>query len=496
MIHSFLFAYKGETVYKKNQSHQATFFDFNQSCGMVLSPENEWCKLGDQIAWDELEESYARHFPGCTGRPAFSVRMALGALIIQKRMKMSDRALVKAIAENPYYQYFMGLHEFTQKCPFTAPALVSFRKRFDAESLVKINEICLRDMKPTPEHRKTRTEKSASGENVGTMILDATASPSNIRFPQDFSLLNEAREKTDAMIDILHKQFQEKLHPRTYREVLHNDYLNVAKSKKRTAKAVRSLIRKLLCAVKRNLQFVDSYLSRGGILPRKELTNLETIRQLYAQQKEMFDNHTHRVDNRIVSISQPYIRPIVRGKAKAPVEFGAKYDVSIDEKGHGRLEKISFDAYNECSTLKCALERYRTRTGHYPKRILVDKIYNTSENREYCSEHGIRLSGRGPGRPPKLLPEERKIERKDNTDRNEVERFFSREKRTCGAALIVTKLAETTLSSIALSVLVANLFGIPFGPFFIIFLQAGQDADEKYHILTFFDDDNGFSEIR
>lgn len=398
MIYSFLFAYKRSAVYKKNQFCQTTFFDFNQSCGMALSSENEWCRLGDQIAWDELDENYSQNFPGRTGRPAFSVRMALGALIIQKRMKLTDRGLVKAIAENPYYQYFIGLHEFTQKCPFTAPALVSFRKRLNADSLVKFNEICLKNLKPTPEHQKISTKKSENGENVGTMILDATASPSNIRFPQDFSLLNEAREKTDVMIDILHKQFREKLHPRTYREVLHNAYLNVAKSKKRTAKAVRSLIRKLLCAVKRNLQFVDSYLAQGGILPQKDLIILETIRQLYAQQKEMFDNHTHHVNNRIVSISQSYIRPIIRGKAKSPVEFGAKYDVSIDEKGHARLEKISFDAYNECSTLKCALERYLFRTGHYPKRILVDKIYNTSENREYCNAHGIRLSGRGPDR--------------------------------------------------------------------------------------------------
>lgn len=492
MNHSFLFAYMEVTVYKKIQSYQVTFYDFNQSCGMELSSENEWCRLGDQIAWNELEETYSKKFPGHTGRPAFSVRMALGALIIQKRMKLSDRALVKAIAENPYYQYFIGLQRFTSKCPFTAPALVSFRKRLDVDSLIKFNEICLKDLKPTPEHQKTAPEKSENGENVGTMILDATASPSNIRFPQDFSLLNEAREKTDHMIDILHKQFREKLRPRTYREVLHASYLNVAKSKKRTAKAVRSLIRKLLCAVKRNLLFVDSYLDRGGILTKKELTNLETIRLLYVQQKEMFDGHTHRVDNHIVSISQPYIRPIVRGKAKAPVEFGAKYDVSVDEKGHARLEKISFDAYNECNTLKCALERYKTRTGHYPKRILVDKIYNTSENRQYCRENGIRLSGRGPGRPPKPTFEERKIERQDNIDRNEVERFFSREKRTCGAALIVTKLEETTLSSIALSVFVANLFGIPFGPFFIIFLLDVQNTGENRHFLKFFDADDKF----
>ena len=86
-------------MYKKIHFHQTTFYDFNQSCGMELSSENEWCRLGDRIAWNELEETYSQNFPGHTGRPAFSVRMALGALIIQKRMRLSDRALVKAIAE-------------------------------------------------------------------------------------------------------------------------------------------------------------------------------------------------------------------------------------------------------------------------------------------------------------------------------------------------------------------------------------------------------------
>lgn len=478
-------------MYRGLQAHQITFQDFNQSCGMKLVLDNEWCRLADKINWSAAEEIYSKNFPGRTGRPSFSVRLALGALIIQKRMRFSDRNLVKQIAENPYYQYFIGLHEFSPECPFTAPALVSFRKRLNAETLMKFNEIFLQDMEATPEHKdekKAKDEKPDAGQNVGTMILDATASPSNIRFPQDFSLLNEAREKTDAMIDKLHKQFQEKLRPRTYRETLHKAYLNVAKSKRRTAKAVRSLIYKLLCAVKRNMKFVDSYLEKGGILPKKDLTNLETIRELFAQQKEMFDKHTHRIASRIVSISQPYIRPIVRGKAKAPVEFGAKYEVSLDEKGHARLEKLTFEPYNECGTLKAAVERYHARTGHYPERVLVDKIYNTADNRRYCKELGIRLSGRGPGRPQKQTPEERKIERMDNVDRNEVERFFSREKRTCGAALIVNKLENTTLTAIALSVLVANLFAIPFGPFFVVFLLDDSETAEKY---SFFEFDDG-----
>jgi len=43
----------------------------------------------------------------------------------------------------------------------------------------------------------------------------------------------------------------------------------------------------------------------------------------------MYDTRTHSVPNRIVSVSWPFIRPIARGKAGNPVEFGAKLDVSV-----------------------------------------------------------------------------------------------------------------------------------------------------------------------
>ena len=77
--------------------------------------------------------------------------------------------------------------------------------------------------------------------------------------------------------------------------------------------------------------------------------------------------HFPSVENRIVSIERPNLRPIVRGKVKDPVEFGAKYDLSIDNEGYGRIETISFDAYNESTYLQDAVERFKTRTGFYQK---------------------------------------------------------------------------------------------------------------------------------
>ena len=355
----------------------------------------------------------------------------------------------------------------------------------------EVNEVVVKNAKPTPEHADDKEEKPTSNGNLGTMILDATCSPSNIRYPQDFSLLNEAREKLDGMIDKLHAMVDEPRRPRTYRKVLRKAYLAMSKSKKRPAKKMRSLVRVMLCAVKRNMAFVDAYLAKGLVLEdKRDVWNLDAILKLYEQQKEMFSEKKHRVADRIVSITQPFVRPIVRGKAKAPVEFGAKYDVSVDENGHARLEKASFDAYNECTVLKEVVESYKRRTGHYPKRVLVDQVYRTKENRSYCEERGIEMSGRGPGRPPKDGKERRKAEkceRKNDVDRIEVERFFSRDKRCFGAGLIMTKLSNTTLGSIALAVLVANLFGAGLSFFAFYFVDA-PDGVASFDLVEVQDD--------
>ncbi len=45
----------------------------------------------------------------------------------------------------------------------------------------------------------------------------------------------------------------------------------------------------------------------------------------------MYKTKSHRGEDRIVSISQPHVRPIIRGKAGAAVEFGAKLTISVVE---------------------------------------------------------------------------------------------------------------------------------------------------------------------
>ena len=287
------------------------------------------------------------------------------------------------------------------------------------------------------------------------MIVDATCAPSNIRYPQDVSLLNEARENAEKLLDVLHDPADGKK-PRTYRQRARKDYLKYTRCRKHTSKVTRKAIGKQLSYLRRDLEAIDGKLSIGNSLTVRQTKRLNTIRTIYEQQKYMYDNRTHSVPDRIVSVSQPFVRPILRGKAGKPVEFGAKLDISVVD-GWTRLECYSFDAYNEAGNLKAMAERFREREGHYPARILADKIYRNRDNLSYCKEHGIRLSGPALGRPKKGESRDKAQDYKDECERVEVERKFSLAKRKCGMGLVTAKLQETAAHVLAMSVLVLNL---------------------------------------
>ena len=197
-----------------------------------------------------------------------------------------------------------------------------------------------------------------------------------------------------------------------------------------------------------DLNAIDGKLSLGKNLPPRQTERLGTIRAVHEQQKYMYDNRTHSVPDRIVSVSQPFVRPIVRGKAGKPVEFDVKLDISVVD-GWTRLECCSFDACNEAGNLWEMAERFRAREGHYPSRILADKLCRNRENLSYCKAHGICLSGPALGRPKKGETRDKAQDDRDECERVEVERRFTLAKRKCGMGLVT--------AVIAMSVLVLNL---------------------------------------
>ena len=356
----------------KFDNGQISLEDFGQPVGMNLKNSNRWVKRAQMIPWLEIEKKYAKLFSNKKGNVAKSLRLGLGARIIQAEYGYSDAEIPLQIQENPYLQYFCGYKAFDDsKPPFDPSMMVYFRKRLTPEIIGEINEMIISAEQAKLEKEKEESQKDESDDsddidkNSGTMIVDATCAPSQISYPQDISLLNKARECSEKIIDELHVKGEQK--PRTYRKKAHKDYTSYARIRKPKAKQTRKAIGKQLGYLKRNIGHIEKMLAGGKTFPAKFEEKFSTIQTIYTQQKEMYDNRTHSVKDRIVSLSQPWIRPIVRGKAKAKVEFGVKLDISVCD-GWTRLERHSFDAYNESTGLKDMIEQYKERTGHYHER--------------------------------------------------------------------------------------------------------------------------------
>ena len=315
-------------------------------------------------------------------------------------------------------------------------------------------------------------EANAEGEetdgvkNKGQLIVDATCTPADIRYPNDMSLLNESRLNAERIIDFLHS-FNPRSDgkPRDYRVNAHRDFIEYTKKRRPTVKVRRKAIRKQLNYLKRDIRYIDEYWSVIGKdqIPYKFVKRLDVIRELYEQQKRMFQRNERRVDHRIVSVSQPHVRPIVRGKAGTPVEFGAKISLSLSD-GFCYIDHLSWENFNEAKDLKSQIEYYRKRNGYYPESVHADKIYQNRENRQYCKEHGIRMSGKPLGRPSKItdenkdkLKKERQQRYQDDVDRIAIEGRFGVAKRKYGLGLIKSKLRETSENDIYMSILVMNL---------------------------------------
>lgn len=211
--------------------------------------------MADAIPWEIFEKKYSRLFKGKNGLVAKPLRLALGSLIIQTKYQYSDRELVDQLTENPYYQYFIGLPGYQEEPPIDASTLVLFRKRLKMDVIMEANEY----------------------------MLDATCAPSNIRYPQDFSLLNEARENFETIIIRFCKTYGFS-RPRMYRRQARKNYLALAKAKKRSTKIIRATIRKQLAYIKRDIKYLENYMEDGYAPASKEISLLMTIDKLYEQQ--------------------------------------------------------------------------------------------------------------------------------------------------------------------------------------------------------------------
>ena len=428
------------------------YLDLTTPFTKELNPSNRWVVMSKQLDWDKIVGHYTKKLKNQkTGASSINPRVVIGSMIIKHHCKLSDEETVMQIQENMYMQYFLGFSSFNNERPFDASLFVEFRKRLNLEDVQAITE-SIAGIDSQEDLREVDLADTTL-DHKGDLLIDATVCPQNITYPTDLDLLNTSREKLEDMIDFLRQDLALKP-PRIYKENARKDYLKVAQSKKKTTKTIRKAIKKQLNYIKRNLTYIHQYLDEYLTIPftRNHYKDFMVIQTLYEQQNWMFVNRVHSVADRIVSISQPHVRPMVRGKKAHNVEFGSKINVSLVN-GYTFIEKLSWDAFNEGKELIICIKNYVRKFGHLPKRVLADQIYCNRENRKLLKEYGVILVAKALGRPSKQATQIRV----SPGERNPIEGKFGEAKTRYGLAKINAKLQNTSESWIAFTILVLNL---------------------------------------
>lgn len=464
-----------KSMIKYTPAAQLTLEEFKHPFEKQLDRENRWVKLASLIPWDDLASVYASKLDINRGRLSVDVRMVIGALIVKYRLSLSDRETVDTISENIYLQYFCGLPAFQTAKPFDPSLFVDIRVRLGAAEFDAFNTLVIQHAegvlakskagkKQTSKNKDNSDNNSAGNtvKNKGTLKVDATVADQQITFPTDLKIVNTAREETERLIDILHAKLKLKIKPRTYRREARKAYLLLAKLKRKDKKSIRKALGKQLRYINRNIstieRLVDLFEGKPFPLKHRDLRQYWIIQTVYEQQKTMFDDGRKSVANRIVSIWQPHVRPIVRGKEKSKVEFGSKINASEFD-GWSRIDRLDWEAYSEGGDLMQQIENYKKLFGYYPASVLADQTYMTRENRRQMKELGISSPCKPLGRPSleQKTPYQRRKTRKERAQRNLVEGKFGQGKNGYGLNEIKARRKDTSESWIGGLFFIMNL---------------------------------------
>jgi IS5 family transposase len=450
---------------------QLTIEEFKTPFQTSLLPDNRWVTLSKIVPWDKFASIYISKMDTAFGRPGVSPRVVLGALIIKHIEKLDDRGVILSIQENPYMQFFVGLKEFSPHPVFDPSLFVEIRKRIGANVFDSLNVELIKSV--TNEHDQKHNEKQKNDvelpPNKGKLQADATVADQYIAYPTDNGLLNECRKQCEKFIDKLYRLNDKKgTKPRTYRKVIDKAYLSYSKTKKKRKSAHRKMTRRLLECVKRDINYINTMLdkfeaeNRPFPFKHKEQQMFWIINTCYEQQKTMYDDKIHSHPHRIVSIYQPHVRAIPRGKTKSQIEFGSKLGVSLDH-GFARIDTFSWDVYNEGGDLVKQVEAYRKLHGYYPELVQVDKIYATRENRQWLKSKNIRITATPLGRPTQKIKEtayQKRKKKKEAAERNHIEGKFGQGKNGYNLNQVRATLKDTSESWVACIFFIMNLINL------------------------------------
>ena len=321
----------------------------------VIDMRHRLVKLSGLIDWRGLDESLSPHFCAEKGRPAHSIRLMCGLLLLKEIEGVSDEGVVERWVENPYWQYFCGEEYFQHKFPMDASNLVHFRHRIGEEGMERLLQetvvIGLKVGVITPNDLKRVT-------------MDSTVQEKAIRYPTDTHLYHKARLELVKLAEKMNVSMRQS-YTRLSKEAVFMANKSMASRK---VKQGRAWIKKGKNYLGRVIRNIEREISGAPHLQEIFAAHLQKARQIFNQQ---------RCDsNKLYSWHAPEVECIAKGKASKPYEFGCKANYTTTNKSNFVIgAQAKHGKPYDGKILQDGLQQIAKITGVIPERCYVDQGY-------------------------------------------------------------------------------------------------------------------------
>lgn len=400
-------------------------------------------RLYECIPFDEL----VAYFPKVSNqgkKSILGIRGGLGLQFLKSYLDLSDAKLIERLNTDWSLQLFCGV-DFGLHTMIKDKDYVGRWRRWLARylNIEELQGILMKNWQADLSDQKA-------------CLMDATCYESSVRYPTDAKLLWESCEWVfEKMFEICERAKLSK--PRSKYKEQRSKYSIYARSRRKGHKKTRKIKKKLLYLLEKGLGQLTQILSKRDskeTLEPKFKSRLGIIYQVLEQQKEIYKDGKTAGKDRIISLSKPYLRPIVRGKETKRVEFGVKAHM-FEIGGVCLIEHLSYNAFNESTRLKQTVGLQQLYTGKQVNMLGADKIYATRANRAWCKENEILTNFVPVGRPKKQSKKSVELVVRKALDKERstvLEGSFGNHKLHYGLGRIRAKTAKTELLWIAFGV--------------------------------------------
>jgi hypothetical protein len=310
---------------------------------------------------------------GC--KPWLDVKGGIALQFLKHYLCLSDELLIQRLNTDWCMQFFCGIKLKPEEVIKDTDLPSSWRSYIGEHlDIAAMQKIFAQHWKPEMQHTTISSE-------------DATCYESRISYPTPVKLVWDCCNKTWLSYNKIRKQLKLR-NTRCNYDDRKKEFLSYQKSKKKTKRGEKKLLKKLLKFLLRLLNLHKELAETKPVkISIKQALELRLIIKVYEQQHSKVYGRVEQIKDRIVSLSKPYIRPIVRGKETKAVEFGAKVNkLQID--GISFIEHFSYDAFNEGTRLPKAIALHEELFGKCTHHS-ADKIYATNANRKYTTRRKI-----------------------------------------------------------------------------------------------------------